>query len=82
MSDDTDGMENARAELDALKARRCDGCAHYDPMRAPATGRGYCDHPDLMVCPTGNPDDLCSGIVDDDHNCKKWEPRNPAQIAP
>lgn len=40
-----------RAELSALKARRCDGCAHYHPA-GDTPDHGWCGHqPDFVTGP-------------------------------
>ena len=59
-----------RAELSTLKARRCDGCAHYVDISTPAKRYGMCrsaENEDAPACVDA--DRPFALLVDADHYC-------------
>lgn len=64
-------LKLARAELAALKARRCDGCVHY----------GRCDLVARLDAPAMelDADESAELLVDADHACNAWTPKPPAE---
>lgn len=67
LADERDAL---RAELSALKARRCDGCAHYVDISTPAKRYGMCrsaENEDAPACVDA--DRPFALLVDADHYC-------------
>lgn len=67
-----DEIDSLRAELAALKARRCDGCVHW--------GTVYASGPHVGMAPCGEQlvDDCGCGaapMTTPDHACNAWEAR-------
>jgi hypothetical protein len=69
--------EEAWAEIRALKARRCDGCAWYRPCDGPfppADGECMLPHEDEAGMLLAEPD--WELLVDADHYCAAWTARD------
>ena len=81
-----DEIDSLRAELAALKARRCDGCAWYVPdpaFMSPESAFGTCAMPHSGPTPEPPVSLYMDGepirvdvLVDADHACNAWEARS------
>ena len=68
-----DELYALRAELSALKARRCDGCAHYVDISTPRKRYGMCrsaENEDAPACVDA--DRPFALLVNADHSCAAW----------
>lgn len=67
-----DEIDSLRAELAALKARRCDGCVRWGAVyvSGPYAGMASCDGQPVDDCGCG-----AAPMTTPDHACNAWEAR-------